>query len=29
MLRMDPDSSKGFIGFRIARTFVPEEINKK
>ena len=29
MLRMDTDSSKGFIGFRIARTFVPEEINKK
>ena len=28
VLRMNPDSSKGFIGFRIARTFVPEEINK-
>ena len=29
ILRMHPDSSKGYIGFRIARTFKPEEINKK
>ena len=27
ILRMDPDSSKGYIGFRIARTFKPEELN--
>ena len=26
---LPPDSSKGFIGFRIARTFRPEEINSK
>ena len=29
LLRMHPDSSKGYIGFRIARTFKPEEINNK
>lgn len=28
-LPMHPDSSKGFIGFRIARTYKPEEINYK
>lgn len=26
---MSPDSSSGFIGFRIARTYKPEEINNK
>jgi len=26
---LPPDSSKGFIGFRIVRTFRPEEINSK
>jgi hypothetical protein len=26
---MHPDSSKGYIGFRIARTYKPEEINGK
>jgi formylglycine-generating enzyme required for sulfatase activity len=25
---MHPDSSRGYIGFRIARTYIPEEINK-
>jgi len=28
ILRLPPDSSKGYIGFRIARTYKPEEINK-
>jgi hypothetical protein len=28
-LHMNPDSSSGFIGFRIARTYKPEEINNK
>jgi formylglycine-generating enzyme required for sulfatase activity len=28
-LSMHPDSSKGYIGFRIARTYKPEEINSK
>jgi hypothetical protein len=26
-LRLNPDSSSGYIGFRIARTYKPEEIN--
>jgi formylglycine-generating enzyme required for sulfatase activity len=29
ILRLPPDSSKGYIGFRIARTYKPEEINDK
>jgi len=28
ILHMNPDSSKGYIGFRIARTYKPEEIKK-
>jgi len=28
-IHLDPDSSKGYIGFRIARTYKPEEINDK
>ena len=28
ILRLSPDSSKGYLGFRIARTYKPEEINK-
>jgi len=29
LLHMYPDSSSGYIGFRIARTYKPEEINSK
>lgn len=28
IIRMNPDSSKGYIGFRIVRTYKPEEIRK-